>query len=88
MLIEVYGDKLAQRIWYSNFISVSREVRNCIVHNGGKSSTRLLKMKPLPLIKDGDIMISASDTRMLYNTLKPLAYEVLKECLKYAPAQK
>ncbi len=81
VLIEVWGDKFAQRIWYSSFISVSREVRNCIVHNGGRPSDRLLKMKPLPLIRDENILISASDTRMLYNTLKPLAYEILKEAL-------
>lgn len=81
VLIEVYGNKFANKIWTSNFVSVSREVRNCIVHNGGKPSVRLLKMKPLPLIKDDDVMISASDTRKLYNTLKPLVYEILNESL-------
>ena len=81
ILIEVYGDKFANKIWTSSFVSVSREVRNCIVQNGGKPSDRLLKMKPLPLIKDGDVMISASDTRKLYNTLKPLVYEILNESL-------
>lgn len=81
ILIEVYGDNFANKIWTSSFVSVSREVRNCIVHNGGKPSDRLLKMKPLPLIKDGDVMISASDTRKLYNTLKPLVYEILNESL-------
>lgn len=81
VLIEVYGDKFANKIWTSSFVSVSREVRNCIVHNGGKPSDRLLKMKPLPLIKDYDVMISASDTRKLYNTLKPLVYEILNESL-------
>jgi hypothetical protein len=34
ILIEVYGDKFANKIWTSSFVSVSREVRNCIVHNG------------------------------------------------------
>jgi hypothetical protein len=87
VLIEVCGDKLAQRIWNSSFISVSREVRNCIVHNGGKPSDRLLKMKSLPLIRNENILISASDTRMLYNTLKPLAYEILEEALRKIPTQ-
>lgn len=81
VLIEVYGNKFANKVWTSNFVSISREVRNCIVHNGGKPSVRLLKMKPLPLIKDDDVMISASDTRKLYNTLKPLVYEILNESL-------
>jgi len=81
VLIEVYGDKFANRIWNDSFIAVSRQVRNCIVHNGGKRSTRLLRMKPLPLIRGEDILISASDTRKLYNTLKPLAFEILRQSL-------
>jgi hypothetical protein len=88
VLTEVYGDKLALKIWNSSFISVSREVRNCIVHNGGKPSTRLLRMKPLPPIRDGNILISASDTRFLYDTLKPLAYEILTESLRKMSTQK
>ncbi len=88
VLIEVYGDKLAQRIWHSSFVSVSKEVRNCIVHNGGRASSHLLKMKPLSLIRDGEILISASDTRTLYNTLKPLAHEVMKEGLRNMPGRK
>lgn len=87
VLLEVYGDRFAHQIWNTSFISVSREVRNCIVHNGGKPSDRLLKMKPLPLIRDENILISASDTKVLYNTLKPLAYEVLKETRRKIPTQ-
>ncbi len=81
-LIEVYGDRLANKIWNDNFISVSREIRNCIVHNGGKASSKLLEMKPLPHMKDENVLISASDTRNLYNTLKPIVYEILNESLK------
>ena len=80
-LIGVYGEEFANRIWNSNFISVSREVRNCIVHNGGKPSSKLSKMNPLPLIRDGDILISASDTRQLYNTLKPIVHEIIEKSL-------
>ena len=76
-LTEVYGEKFANRIWNDSYIAVSREIRNCIVHNGGKASERLSRMGPLPLIKDGDIMISASDTRKLYQSLKPLTLEIL-----------
>ncbi len=85
VLVEVYGDKFTHRIWNDNFIAVSREIRNCIVHNVGKSSPRLQKMSPLPLIKKGNILISASDTRMLYNTLKPLAFEILSEVVGRIP---
>jgi hypothetical protein len=78
LLIEVYGEKLANRIWNGNSISTFREIRNCIVHNGGKPSDALMRMRPLPHIKDGDIMISASDTRKLYKELKPIVYELVK----------
>lgn len=81
-LLEVYGDKFANRIWNDSYIAVSREIRNCIVHNGGKVSKRLERMKPPPHIKDDNIIISASDTRKLYNTLKPLVLEILDESLK------
>ncbi len=87
-LIGIYGEKFANRIWNNSFISVSREVRNCIVHNGGKPSIKLLNMKPLPLIKDGDILISASDTRDLYNTLKPAVHEIIEESLKKITTRK
>lgn len=81
-LTAVYGDKFADRIWNTNFISVSREVRNCIVHNGGKPTDKLLRMKPHPYISGGDILISASDTRELYKELKPLIREVISESLR------
>lgn len=77
-LIKVYGDKFANRIWNNSYIAVSREIRNCIVHNGGKVSERLSKMKPLPYLGDGDILISASDTRKLYESLKSLVLEILE----------
>lgn len=80
-LIGVYGEEFANRIWNSNFISVSREVRNCIVHNGGKPSRKLSNMNPLPLIRGGEIWISASDTRQLYNTLKPIVHELIEKSL-------
>jgi len=82
VMMEVYGDKFANKIWNSNFVSVSREIRNCIVHNGGKVSGKLLEMKPRPHIEKDNVIISASDTRKLYNTLKPIVYEILGESLK------
>jgi hypothetical protein len=82
VLIEIYGDEFANRIWNNNSISISREIRNCVVHNGGKASNNLLKMRPLPHIKDEDIIISASDTRKLYNLLKPLIYDFIMVSLE------
>ncbi|MBI5589416.1 MAG: hypothetical protein HY881_02920 [Deltaproteobacteria bacterium] len=63
-LIRTYGQVLANRFWTTNFISVSREIRNCITHNGGKVTKRLLNMKPLPMIENGDVLISASIIRL------------------------
>ena len=65
------GESLANKIWNDSFVAVSREIRNCIVHRGGKASPKLLKMKPLPLIETEDILISAYDVRTLYSGLKP-----------------
>jgi hypothetical protein len=82
LMIEVYGDKFTNKIWNSSFISTSREIRNCIVHNGGKVSSRLLEIKPRPHIEKENVIISASDTRKLYNKLKPVVYEILDESLR------
>ncbi len=65
------GELLANKIWNDSFVAVAREVRNCIVHCGGKTSPKLLKMKPLPQIEGEDILISASDVRTLHSDLKP-----------------
>lgn len=82
LMIEVYGDKFANKIWNSSLISVPREIRNCIVHNGGKVSNKLLKMTPRPHIEKENVLVSASDTRWLYNNLKPIVYETLGESQK------
>jgi len=88
VLGKVYGDKFVGKIWNNNFVSMSREIRNCIVHNGGKASEKLLRMNLQPHIKDGGIMYSASDARQLYVELKPLAYELLQESLMKVRARK
>lgn len=68
---ERFGESLASKIWNNSPIAVVKEVRNCLVHRGGKASTALLKMKPLPRIEGGDILISAKDVRILHGLLKP-----------------
>lgn len=81
-LIGTYGQALTDRIWTSDFISVSREIRNCITHNGGKATKRLLSMKPRPMIENGDVLVSASDVRTLYAHLKPVAREAIDQSLR------
>ena len=65
-----FGQKLSTRLWSDPHISTAREVRNCLVHNGGAASAKLLRMQNLPMIDRGQIMISASDARVLYSLLK------------------
>jgi hypothetical protein len=80
-LITVYGPS-ADRVWTSNFVAVSREIRNCITHNCGKATERLLTMKPRLVVEKGDVLISASDVRTLYNGLKPLVLEAISQSLR------
>lgn len=80
-LIRAYGPP-ANRFWTANFISVSREIRNCITHNSGKATDRLLNMKPSPMVSKGDVLISASDVRALYNGLRPIVMEVIEQSLR------
>ncbi|KQX99749.1 hypothetical protein ASD22_05815 [Rhodanobacter sp. Root480] len=65
-----FGQKLSTRLWNDPHISTAREIRNCLVHNGGAASGKLLKMQNLPMIDQGQIMISASDARALYSMLR------------------
>ena len=67
LMIEVYGDKFANKTWNSNFISTTREIRNCLVHNGGMVSNRLLEMKPRPHIKKENVIISAQPDKHGFN---------------------
>lgn len=80
-LIGAYGPP-ANRFWNANFISVSREIRNCITHNSGKATNRLLNMKPRPMVSKGDVLISASDVRALYDGLRPIVMEVIERSLR------
>ncbi len=88
-LISVYGQSLATRFWNSNSISVAREVRNCITHNGGKATDRPLRMRPRPVVEDaeGDVLISASNVRSLYDSLKPVVREAIRESQRRLSAQ-
>jgi hypothetical protein len=89
VMIQVYGDEFVNKVWNSNFVSASKEIRNSIVHNGGKVTQALNKMRPLPRIKNGDVLISAngdvlisaSDARYLYNQIKPLVSEIIIESM-------
>lgn len=77
-VINHFGATLGNRLWNETSISTAREVRNCLVHNGGKATDKLLNRQSLPMIDDGQIMISASDTRALYSALQSRVEQLIK----------
>lgn len=78
MLIDTFNEQVAHKVWHQTLVYTARESRNSIVHNGGKATTELRKVKPLPVYIQGeDVVISAKITRNLYNDLKPLVYELV-----------
>lgn len=80
-LVGAYGQTVADQLWNANFISVSREIRNCITHNSGKATKKLQNMRPRPMIEKGDVLISASEVRTLYTHLKPLVMKAINQSL-------
>ena len=70
LVLRIFGEPLASKLWSNSTIAIAKEIRNCLVHCGGKASKKLLGMKPLPQISEGDILISASDARNLHIELK------------------
>lgn len=82
-LRDTYDKELAHKIWHQTLVHTARETRNSIVHNGGKATEALLKVKPLPnYVQDNDVVISAIITRKLYNELKPLVYEFVERSVE------
>jgi hypothetical protein len=63
------GSAVTQQCWHDNRIDVAREVRHCIVHNGGRPTPSLLKKKPLPTIEANNILVSPIELRNLYALL-------------------
>lgn len=85
ILRDAFDEQLAHKVWHQTLVYTARESRNSIVHNGGKATTKLLKVKPLPAyIQDNDVVISAKITRRLYNDLKPLVYEFVVKSVEKA----
>lgn len=86
-LFATYGQSFGSLFWTGDFISVSREIRNCITHNSGKANDKLKRMKPQPRIENSDVLISASDVRSLYTGLKPIVDEAITESLAVLKAR-
>ncbi len=56
-LKDVYGNECTRRIWHQTFVYAARETRNSIVHNGGRATSTLLNVKPLPHYIQGDEVV-------------------------------
>ncbi|VAX25939.1 hypothetical protein MNBD_NITROSPIRAE01-1747 [hydrothermal vent metagenome] len=76
-----FDESTVGKVWGSPKVSLAKEVRNSIVHNGGKATEKLLKLKYSGLVEDGEVFISASVTRCLYDDLKPLVNIVINEAV-------
>lgn len=77
-----FGEPVANRLWNDQSVSATRESRNCLIHNDGRATAKLKKMQGKPMIDDGQILISASDTRALHELLKPKVDELISFELK------
>jgi hypothetical protein len=77
-LNNILGESITSKVWSSSKIILAKEIRNAIVHNGGKVTDKLVKLEYENISDDGDVSISASDTRDLYNMLKPLVKKLVK----------
>ena len=69
-LAEELGQSLAGKLWSNEKIKLCREVRNALVHNGGKETAKLKKMANKPRVAEDDILISATDVKNLEIDLK------------------
>jgi hypothetical protein len=81
-LNNILGESITTRVWSSSKIILAKEIRNAIVHNGGKLTDKLVKLKYENISDNGDVIISASDTRNLYNMLKPLVTKLVKRAVE------
>ena len=81
-LSEIYPESKTQVLWHGGIVSVAREVRNCIVHNGGHVSDKARQMNEFLDVYDGNVIVKADDARTLYESLKPLVLKIIKGVLK------
>ena len=66
----VFSDSVASKLWCNSKVKSYKEIRNSIVHNAGMATPKLLKLNPKILIKNNEILLSASDTKKLSTNLK------------------
>ncbi|GGK50584.1 hypothetical protein [Aliivibrio fischeri] len=77
LLIKYFGESGLSRYWSSKSISISRELRNSIVHNGGKVTVRLQKLGYDQHLSGDHIKVAATDVRLLHTTLQMLVTDLI-----------
>lgn len=73
-LTDVLGEKVAGKCWNNNKLDLAKEIRNSLVHNGGRPTKSLLRRQNLPEIIENNILITPVEVRELYSMIKDCAY--------------
>lgn len=69
-LISAVGSNVAKISWQNNQFALAREIRNSIVHNGGRPTGKLLKQRNLPKIIKDNVLLTPLEVRELYSNVK------------------
>ena len=73
-LTSVIEERVASKCWNNNKFDLAKEIRHCLVHNGGRPTDSLLKKQNLPEIVESNILITPIEVRELYSIIKECAY--------------
>ncbi|HHF3171012.1 TPA: hypothetical protein ACPJ1O_004392 [Vibrio diabolicus] len=74
---ETLGSKALSVFWSSKDIHLARELRNSIVHNGGKVTNKLNQIGYDAPLENNNIKVSATDVRNLYTLLQMKVTELV-----------
>jgi hypothetical protein len=73
-LTSVIEERVASKCWNNNKFDLAKEIRHCLVHNGGRPTESLLKKQNLPEIVENNILITPIEVRELYSIIKECVY--------------
>ncbi|EHK9181951.1 hypothetical protein KCU29_004621 [Vibrio parahaemolyticus] len=77
LIQEHLGAKTLTTLWSSNEVYLARELRNSIVHNGGKVTNKLAQFGYNAHLENNNIKVSATDVRNLYTLLQMKVTELV-----------
>lgn len=81
LCIESFGLTLANKCWNESVIAIAREVRNALVHAGGRETSNLGKMSHNIKVIDGYLQILPQDVDAVYEAIKPRVASVVEWAL-------